>query len=124
MADETTATPTNTDSPKTRCILDLLFPGRTQGCSKLNRQLTHTILLHRPGLLHNVTNRHVSFSELRTLPELCGSTQMELGLPNFYLPIRAPAVTDHEAKQLEAIVSSDINKLVYISSQVLVQRQT
>ena len=93
-------------------------------CSDPTRQLTRTVSLHGPGLLHNVTSCHISSSALRPLPELRGSTQTELGSPNFYLPSRIPTITDHEAQQLEAVVPADTNKLDYISSHVLAQKQT
>ena len=62
-------------------------------CSEPTRQLTRTVSLHGPGLLHNVTSCHISSSELRSLPQLRGSTQTELDSPNFYLPSGIPTVT-------------------------------
>ena len=127
MQKGTTATPTNTASPKTRRILRLVFSGGTHGHHTLLRAYQtadSTVSLHWPGPLHNVTSCQLSSSELRSLPELRGSTQTELVSPNFYLPSRIPTITDHEAQQLEAIVPADTKKLDYISSHVLAQKQT
>jgi hypothetical protein len=96
----------------------------TVRCSEPTRQLTRTVSLHGPGLLHNVTSCHISSSELRALPELRGSTQTELDSPNFYLPSRIPTITDHDAQRLEEIVPPDSKKLDYISSHILTQKQT
>ena len=96
----------------------------TRRCSEPTRQLTRTDLLHGHGLLRNVTSCQISSSELRSLPELRGSTQTELGSRNFYLSSRIPTITDHEAQQLEAIVPADTKKLDYISSHVPEQKQT
>ena len=93
-------------------------------CFEPTRQLTRTVSLHGPGLLHTVMSCHISSSELRSLPDLRGSTQTELGSPNFYLPSRIPTIIDHEAQQLEAIVPADTKKLDYITSHVLAQKQT
>jgi hypothetical protein len=87
-------------------------------------QLTRTVSLHGPGLLHNVTSYHISSCELRSLPGVRGSTQTELDSSNFYVPSRIANITDHEAQRLEEIVPPDIKKLDYVSSHVLTQKQS
>ena len=73
--------------------------------------------------MHNVSNCHISFSELYTLSELHGSIQTELGAPTVHLHSRIPTVTDQETKQLETIVPADIKTPDDINSQVTAQRK-
>jgi len=61
MSEETTALPTNTDPPKTRRILDLFFPGRTQG--------HHTLLwVQQTADSHHITSRTWFVTQRYELP--------------------------------------------------------
>jgi hypothetical protein len=91
----------------------------TLHCLKDNKWTTHTETLTAADLIENVSSCFISTNDVYTLPELHGSTHATLDNPHIYLPPKISIVSHHEAKLLEEITPTEIQRLDAIKSQVM-----
>ena len=87
------------------------FPTQRQvtiRCPSGNSWKVYKEVLSEAGIIHNATECSITSNELRTLPELHGSTYTMLDTPSLYRPEVSPMLAGHEVPQL-CNATSDTN---------------
>jgi hypothetical protein len=91
----------------------------TLHCLNDNKWTAYTETLTAAGLITNITGCSISTNDAYTLPELHGSTHATLDNPHIYLPPKSSIVNHHEAKLLEEIAPTEIQRPDAIKLQVM-----
>jgi len=96
----------------------------TLRCLKNNTWTTHTEVLSEAGVILNATTCSIATEDIRTFPELHGSTQTSLEAPHFYIPDNVLAVAAHEIPLLEQMTPREIQQIDEVRSKVMAPSQT
>ena len=95
----------------------------TLRCTKTDTDIPRTLTLEGTGLLHNISRRHISSSELHAFPELHGKSYADLETPIFYLPDNITVLDNHERQQLKEIPLPNWQKLDDVYSRVTASKR-
>ena len=103
------------------------FPTQNQislRCPDTNDQIHRTITLYGAGILHNISECHITSEEITIFPDLHVTSLAELDTPKFYLPDNISIVTNDEIRQLKDISPTDIQKLHDVHTKITTLQQT
>ena len=93
-------------------------------CLKDNTWTTRTELLSDAVLIFNASQCSITTNEVRTLPELQGTAQVNLQTSQIYIPDKIDVVANHEIPLLEQITPDAFAQLDEIRSKTMVPSQT
>ena len=93
-------------------------PQVTMCCSHGSEWITFSEVLSETGVIHNATACTIAATEIRTLPELHGTSQVRTDVPTLYLPDITPMLSRHEEPKLGEVIPPEIGELDAIKTRL------
>jgi hypothetical protein len=87
-------------------------------------QVPHTLSLEGSGLLHNLSECHISSPELQAFPGLRGTTNTNIDPPKIFLPDNIFVLNDHERQRLKDVSPPNLQGLDELHTRVTEPRHT
>jgi len=103
------------------------FPTQRQvtiRCPNGNGWRVYKEVLFEAGIIHNATECSITSNEIRTLPELHGSTYTMLDTPSLYLPEVSPILAGHEVPQLREAFPTEAGEIDNLRAQLQTPHQS
>jgi len=76
------------------------------------------------GVIHNAYTCHIASQEIRTLPELSRTMELNIGTPHLYLPDEIPMFASQGIPRIEAAMPPEATGFDYIKERPVTPRQS
>ena len=90
----------------------------TKRCSHGSEWIPFSEFLSETGVIHNATACTIAANEVRTLPELHGTSQVRTDVPALYLPDITPMLSRHEEPKLGEVIPPETGELDAIKTRL------
>ena len=90
----------------------------TKRCSHGSEWIPFSEFLSETGVIHNATACTTAANEVRTLPELHGTSQVRTDVPALYLPDIIPMLSRHEDPKLGEVIPPETGEIDAIKTSL------
>jgi len=83
----------------------------------------HAVSLVGGGLIHNASACHISSQEVRTIPVLSRTAEVNLDTPQLFLPDGVPALASHEVAKIVEAMPPETSRLDFVKERLVTPHQ-